>query len=358
MRVRVTHARVALWLALLAPGCSTTGEVKPEGPPFAPAAHEVGSNAANAVLATVNDQVITRRELEVELRFDEEYQRLSERHAGDELERLRAAHRSQVVEDLITQQVLLQRARKDGIQLDADDRRRVEERIAGFSSRYGSRENLGAELARHGLSLDGLRAKIEGNLLMRKFEALRLRRTSYVAPDEIRACYRALEAEVARTGGVADPLFRERCYRERRLVLRQVRVSVERRGRADAQIHMDNALGELARGLPFEEVARRYGDGPEREQGGEGSVAGLEDLPGPVAEAVRPLEVGGTTPVVEHGGFLVVARVEARDPARLLTFQEAQGVLKDLLRVRKLDGVLAEWHERLCAQAYIQRFAE
>jgi peptidyl-prolyl cis-trans isomerase SurA len=130
--------------------------------------------------------------------------------------------------------------------------------------------------------------------------------------------------------------------------------------RARARAKADEAAAALARGVPFETVAKDYTES--EEEAAAGGLVGEVDLPEleaslpEVAAAVNALPVGGVTPVIEHGDGFFIVKVDARTDGRDVSYEEARDRVKSLVRSQKLADAQREYLSELKAKAYVKMY--
>ncbi len=109
----------------------------------------------------------------------------------------------------------------------------------------------------------------------------------------------------------------------------------------------EQALQELASGVPFEEVARRLSTEPAAERGGDQGFLGRDDLPPAFADTIFELEVGESSEIVAADYGFHVFQVTERRSAELVPVREAADEIRGLLRRTESQ----EARERLVEEA-------
>ena len=268
MRVVGLFDAVLLLPALLA-GCGSPDKPT-SGGPLGPAgeslvAPPVGERLevrSNAVVAIVNDEVITQRDLELHLHFNTDYDQLDSTYQDQALARERRRLRAQGVERLIQDRVLVQEAKRQKLELDGDERRRVEEQIEALARQHGSREQLERELATMDVSLPRYRRMREEQALMWLLEREQISSANYVTPQEIRQYYQELKTQFERDGQLDGPERKRFFFRDRVVRFRQIKLDFVSAPREEAQLAMGRIRADLEGGASFEDLARRYSKGP------------------------------------------------------------------------------------------------
>ena len=103
-------------------------------------------------------------------------------------------------------------------------------------------------------------------------------------------------------------------------------------------------------GEDFAEVAARFSQGPTAHLGGDQGLLAREDLAGRYAEIVFALDAGEVSEIVEADYGFQIFQVTERLPASVMSFEEAEPVIRRELDGRRLDeqlaSLLAEARER------------
>ena len=311
--------------------------------------------AAAGTIATVEGRAIPARLFEMYLRNGREGLGLDER--TEEGRRRLALLREGVVSELIERELIRQEAGRRNLRPDAaraaeEERRAVEQ--------LGGEERFAAYLAAHGLSreefMETVRAPLYGELLRRE-----LSKDLKADDAEVRAFYEAHKSEAEfqlpeRVAAshiliAARPSAVERQLREGRgLAGEELKKAVReemarRRARAEeVRSRLFKRGGGPGGGPDFAALAREYSDdAATRERGGSlglfqrGAHAKAFD---DAAFALRAGEVGEV--VQTDFGFHVI-RLDAREPARALTYEEAAPDIRRRLLARREAEALKSW---------------
>lgn len=308
-----------------------------------------GHSMPGGAVATVEGRAIPARLFEMYLRSGREGLGLDER--TEEGRRRVALLREGVVSELIDRALILQEAERRGLAPDAaraaeEERRAVEQ--------LGGEEKFGAYLSTHGLSRDEfmrtVRTPLYAELLRRE-----LARDLRAGDEEVRAFYDAHKSEpefqlpervaashilvAARPSVVERQLAEERGLAGEGL-RKAVRDEVaRRRARAEA---LRRRLSEG--GADFAALAREHSDDPATRDGG-GALGLFQRGAHPKAfdDAAFALKEGEVGPVVQTEFGFHLIRLERREPARALTFEEAAPELRRRLLARREAEALKAW---------------
>lgn len=240
------------------------------------------------IVAIVNDEVITRQELEQ--RYDEVVQTLTQQKTPLPP---RAVLEKQLLERMITERALLQNAKSTGIRVDPAQVERTLQRIATQNKMDVA--GLAATMEKDGQSIDRLRENIRNEILIGRARERDVENKIVVSDAEIEG-YLLTQAQ---QGVDTEYNF------SHILVTVPENASPEqiqeRRGRAQ------DILDQLARGADFDQLSASYSDAPNALQGGNFGWRKTGQIPALFAEALKSLKPGQVAPLLKSGnGFHIL----------------------------------------------------
>lgn len=256
---------------------------------FASPTHVRAQELVDRVVAVVNNDVVTRIDLDRELQIATQ----TLRRQGTPLP-ARDILEKQMLERLVTKSVLTQQARQSGIRVSEADIDVAVERIAA--------ENkidvpaLRAAVERDGIAFERFREDLRGEILLARLRDREVDSRVTVTDAEIQSFLRAQEAQPEKVDE----------YNLAHIVIQvPERASSEelqlRRARAE------EALRQIRAGTDFRQVAASYSDAPDALQGGEMGWRAPGRLPALFLEAVRAMKVGEVSDIVRSpAGFHIL----------------------------------------------------
>lgn len=321
-------AAVALWVAI-GPMQAAANEVTPLRLDRQVAGTQVGVVSVDRIVAVVNDQVVTLRELD-------------ERAAGVAAQIRRSGGQSlpeetlrrQVLERMVNDLIQAQLAKETGVRIDDATVDKTVQRIAEDNGM--SLANFQAALQREGITLAKFRDDLRSELSIARLREREVDSAVIVTDAEV-------DTELARQARdeAAEVEFR----------LRHVLVAVppqaspeqvESRRRRAVQ-----ALTELRQGRAFAEVAAAFSDAPDSLQGGDLGWRSAARLPPLFLEAIRRLKPGAITDVLRSANGFHVIRLEETRTAQRAAETIAQTRARHIL-IRGREGLNdTEIRERL-----------
>lgn len=284
----------------------------------------------DGVAAYVNDKVVTVDTVMKEL------------HSGFDLSQVPMAQRADkvrelfpVVRDLIVDRMLILKAYEDsGAQLPNEA---VTERIQAIvADEFGGDEaRLTEMLRRNRMTKPEWIRHIRENMIVSAMRQLQVGKKTVVSPRRVKEYFAEHMDEFAEEGGV--------------------RVRVILIPPAQGAAAAEAALAELKKGVPFEEVAKKYSSDAKAKDGGDwGFVVPEATFAPAVAEALRGLKVGEHSGILEQGGYRsIVQKAEVRK-GRRPTLAEAWPAAEAAVRAQLGQERYKVWLEGLRKAAYIK----
>lgn len=330
------------------------------------------AQAPTAIVATVNGEAVTQKEVLEEVMVDLlelQDQYLYDQRAAAEMVNRRL---QDGLDRLILRRLVLKRAKAETdtrIQVSDDDVDREVRRLARDASKRGGLNLRGVDDYYRaveevmGIRREAFREKVRERILVERYYALRLADIPVVSPDEVRELW------------ARDPTaFRK----EGSVTIRQVFIPRQMDGvaaadREDLVAAVESELEKDKRPAAFVRLVAKYSQDARKERGGiwrlsladpdtgslEGDLDGfLDNLHRGVAEAVRKMKEGETSGAIETtGGTHFVHMIERKD-AEPMTFEEAQRKIERRLLAQRRYRRRLEFQRRLLEDAEVERFPE
>ena len=303
----VSRALAAAAFAWFPAHAQTEKPADPAAAPAAPAATPApaakpASKARTPILldrivAVVNDEAITARELDERARLA--MKQLSQQGTTPPP---KAVIERQLLERMIGDRVQIQFAKDSGVRVDDADLERAIGRIA--EQNKISMDTLRATLERDGVPYSKFREDIRAEILMARLREREVENKIVVTESEIDAM---LASEQAGGGN-------EEINLSHILVVVPENASPEqvqsRRARAE------EALAQINKGVDFKQVAASYSEAPDALQGGDMGWRAADRLPTIFYDAVKSMKPGESSAVLRSAnGFHIIRLNERRSNA-------------------------------------------
>ncbi len=306
-----------------------------------PAGGEIVS--LDAIVAIVDESVITRRELENRIRlvrtdFEKSGRRLPD---GDTLRR-------QVLEVLINESLLLQEANRRGIRITDSQLNQTMQRVARQNNLSLSEFRL--RLIADGVDYDEYRESVRRELTVSTLGRQYAQRNASVSDAEV-------DEFIERSGeGNADLEYR----------LAHILIAVPDAASPaqvnDAQMLANELLARLAQGEDFDSLANAFSAGDTALQGGDLGWRKQAEIPSLFTDPVLSMNPGDYAgPIRSASGFHIVYLRERRDAGQVLTRQSrSRHILirpNELISETEARERLDELRERILAGEEFERLA-
>ena len=307
------------------PSVNTTQSLKlPQNP-------QVFGNAMPSVVkatAIVNGDVITQTDIAQRLAL------LAIAQGGqipaEEVDRLS----QQVLRNLIDETLEIQAAKTEKIEIKNSDIDRTIQRVASNAKR--TPDQLSAMLETNGSNIKTLRRQIEGEIAWQRLQRAKIESGVSVGDDEVKAVLDRMNA----SKGTEE-------YRVGEIFLSATPAT-------EAQT-LDNAnkiLTQLRGGASFAGYARQYSEASTAAVGGDLGWVRPEQLPTPLADALRQLPAGSiSNPIPVPGGFSIIA---VQDTRKILTPDPRDAVLS----LKQVSISFPKGTSRTAAEPMVSHFAD
>lgn len=146
-----------------------------------------------------------------------------------------------------------------------------------------------------------------------------------------------------------DAQFNSRFDLPRKATLRTIllRTGLEGQDDAVAQANAEKILAQLQTGADFDEMARRWSEDLSATQGGAMGELVASAIDPTAIDAIFATEAGGLTGVVKTNRGLQIFLVEAREDARIISFDEAKEELaREILAADRAPAVARDFAEQ------------
>ena len=259
------------------------------------------------IVAVVNDEVITEREL------DERYG-LVIRQLGQQGTPLppKDVLGKQLLERMINDRVQLQYAKETGIRVDDVQLERTLSRIAQDSGL--TLQQFRETLEREGIGFNQFREEIRSEILLARLKEREVEAKLVISDSEIDNFLSTSEAQLGKGDeyNIAHILV---------LVPEQASPEQVQKQRARAE----DALTQLRAGTDFAQIAASFSDAPDALQGGSLGWRSPARLPAIFAEAVQSMNPGDLSPVLRSpNGFHIVKLVDKRGAGGQVMIQQSR----------------------------------
>lgn len=286
------------------------------------------------VVARVNGQPVLRRDFDLAVQVQ-----FQGRAAGVGHGELKAV-REKVLESLIDNEILYQRASARGTKVTEKD---VEEESKRLQAARGSAQDFSTFLENSGISPSEFRDQVRRSLVVTRFVDEEVVGDLTIAEEDVRRYYDQNPLEMTRPESV----------RLSQIVVQAPAGSPAERARARERI--EAILKELQSGREFADTARKYSDGPEAGRGGDVGIVTRESRPPAIERAAFQMQPGEISDIIETRAGFHVIRVGERRPEGPVPFEEARETIRARLTDREREATIRDYVAGLKEKARVER---
>ncbi len=286
-----------------------------------------GAVLIDRVVAVVDDEVITWSELyeRTEFELSDQTQALPE----DKKRQFIREHQSEVLRRMVDELIIMKEADKAGITVRDEE---VEEALREIAKRnHLTLGQFQEVLRKRGVSMKFYRQVLKRQILVQRYETLHLKEKIKITDREVEDYLR--KRGITPQGGES-------------VVLRQIYVPYSE----GAEETIKEAMKALDSGMPFDEVARKYSQGPLARMGGLLGEVKLEELSEPLRKALKGLPQGQYSRPIRTERGIVVLYLEKRLP----TYEAYKRQAREELFFQKLQRLRHTYLSQLRKEHYIE----
>jgi len=296
------------------------------------------------IVARINNDIVTTSDYERSLQQlqDELKQQYGDQAATHYPERERDALR-----DLIDQDLLVQRGKDLGIDVENDLIKRLDDIRKKMN--LETMDDLEKAAQAQGVSYEDFKNNLRNQLITQEVISREVGSHIQITPQEEQAFYDQHKAELERPEQV----------RLSEILVGIPQTSTEPAAMPDpavvaaAQSKAEDIEKQLQAGAKFDELARKDSDGPTAQQGGDLGYFKRGALAKQLEDASFSLKPGQfTQPIRTKQGFLILAVTEHQD-AGLPPLKTVQNDIDQAIYYQKLQPALREYLTKLREEAYI-----
>ena len=306
------------------------------------AAAQTKSTVVEEIVARVNNEIITREDLEKARTSLEEEARDSCANCSAEQVRAQVETKDKdLLRDLIDQSLLTQRAKDDGINVDTEVIKKLDS--IRQQNKLPTMEALEAEVTKSGQDFEDFKGQLRDQLLTQELIRKEVGSKIIVSHEDIVKYYNEHKSEFVRPETV---------------VLREIFVSTE--GKPDADIPVlrkkaDNLRDRIMNsGEDFGAMAKRYSDSPTAQQEGDLGVFQRSQLDPKIAEKVFALTRNQMTEVMETKTGYEILQVRERYDAGEQPLDKVEPEISNKLYEVKMEPGMRTYLTTLREDSYVQ----
>ncbi len=277
--------------------------------------------AQDKIVAIVNNEIITQRDLSDFVNFMR--MRMLERNNEAAIENKIKTLKTDLLDRLIEDRLILQEAKKSNLALDES---KVKSRINEIKQKYSSETEFQGALRKQGLVQADLETKIREQMLIYNIIDQKIRKKVVVRPDEVTNFYNKNRKEFVTP-------------KERDLEVMLL----------ENQDLANSLCFALKSGQRLEDLATRYPFKLDKIH-----VSRLDELKKEIADVVFKIGVSDVAGPISVDGKYYVFKLDYIAPEKQLPLSEVQDKIHNFIFESKMQEELVKWLDELKKQSYIK----
>lgn len=294
------------------------------------------AQVVDKVVAVVNNEVITQRDLEQELAPI--YAQYKSAYQPEELETLMEEARLNILKQMIEDRLMLQEAREIRIQVSDEE---IEEKLEWVKVKFESEIEFMDVLEMEGITVRDLEAQYREQIMVAKIIGREVTSKVMISPQEVSDYYTLHPEEFIEPEKV----------KVLNILIRPEKPSEKSWGRARRKA--EALLNRLRDGADFRELARDYSQGPNPDHGGDMGYLAKGQMLTEIDEVIFNLGIGEVSGLIKTKLGYHILKIEDRTAERVKEPSEVQDKIEEIIFKEKFEQRFKEWMEKLKENAYI-----
>jgi parvulin-like peptidyl-prolyl isomerase len=294
-----------------------------------------GQDIVEAIVAVVNDDIITLSEYKQE--HDSRMRMLRAQLQGDELAKQQEIMKENLLESLITDKLLLQEARKLGLNVTEQVRMTLDN--IKRENNLTSDEDLKRALAQQGIAFEDFLKQMEQNMLKQNIIFNKVGSKVVIDDSEIVSYYKVHQEDFI------EPI---------EYTLKMIYIAGEGKSSEEIESKKGQIDQKLDANEDFGQVAGEFSEGPEKDAQGDLGSYKRGELQKELEQAIENLEVDTVTPWLNMQGGWVRLKLVGKKDRRLKEFQEVRKEIEGLIFEERQQEELEKYMLDIRSKSYIK----
>ncbi|MGO9088755.1 MAG: peptidylprolyl isomerase [Candidatus Sulfotelmatobacter sp.] len=307
------------------------------------------------IIARVNNEIVTRTEY---VRSRDQLKQEVQQQDPSNADRVFAEKQRDVLRDLIDQQLLLQKGKDLGITGDTELIKRLDEMRK--QANLASMEELEKAAEAQGASYEDFKQNLRNQIITQRVIGQEVGSKLAMNKDDVKKFYDQHRAEMDQPEEVRlseiliAPKMPTKPAPTPGAKPEPPSEAETEAALAAAQAKAQDLLDQFHKGAKFEDLAKKYSDGPSAKEGGDlGSSFKRGTLSKELEDKVFALKAGEVTDVIRTKQGYVILQATEHQKAGIPTLKEAEPRIQDALYMQKLQPALRAFLTTLREEAFI-----
>ena len=293
------------------------------------------AEVVEAIVARVNNEVITLTQVkQVEA---EVLKTLSVNYEGDELREKFEQMKSKIIDSLIEERLLIQKAKEKGIDVEKE----VNDSIERLKKENNIRTNeeLSEALKQEGLTIEDLKKQLRERTMQQKLLYYYLQGKISITEQEMKKYY-----DDNKNNYIEPASYR----------ISHIFISNENRTEDEAYERAKQVLEKIKNGADFGEIAKEYSDDESREKGGDLGFLTRSELNPDLAKEIDSISIGQTSNIIKGVNGYHIFKVVEKVEARMKDYEEVKEDIYQKMFNERAGKYQDEFMEQLKKSSYIE----
>ncbi|MGH9715887.1 MAG: peptidylprolyl isomerase [Candidatus Acidiferrales bacterium] len=293
------------------------------------------------IVARVNDRIVTLSDYNKALAaLPHDVKQDCQSCSQDQIQSELADKKKNLLRDMIDQQLLIERAKDMGINVDTDLVKRLDD--VRKQDSFATMDAFQKAVEQSGLSWEDYKSQMRNQLLTQKVIQQEVGSKVDIGNAAVRKYYDAHKSDFVRPEEVdLSELF------------------LKTDGKTPDQIaaikkKADALHTRIENGEDFGALAKEYSQGPAKDDGGELGEYQRGQLAKPLEDAVFKLDKGGITNVIQTQTGFIILKVNQHYDAGLQPLDKVENDITNRLYAQKMEPALRDYLEQLREESYIR----
>jgi peptidyl-prolyl cis-trans isomerase SurA len=317
-------------------------------PAFSPA-----DTVVEEIVARVNNEIVTRSEY---IRSRDQLKQEVQQQDPTNADKAFSERQKDVLRDLIDQQLLLQKAKDLGITGDTELVKRLDEMRKQMN--LETMEDLEKAAEAQGASYEDFKQNLRNQILTQRVIGQEVGQKLSMNKDDERKFYEEHRSEMERPEQVRLSEILISPKLPAKPAGADGKPEPPSQAETDAALEVAKAkaqdlLDQIHKGAKFEDLAKKYSDGPSAKEGGDLSYFKRGTMPKELDDKVFALKTGEVSDVIRTKQGYVILLAAEHQMAGIPSLKEAEPRIQDALYMQKLQPALRAYLTTLREEAYI-----
>ncbi len=319
------------------------------------------------IIARVNSQIITRSEY---MRSKDQLKDDVKQQDAANADKLYAEREKDVLRDLIDQQLLLEKGKDLGITGDTDLIKRLDQMRKDM--KLETMEELEKAATSQGISYEDFKQNMRNQIITQKVIGEEVGSHLSITKDEEQKFYEEHKSEMERPESIklseiliapaktaadkpaADKSAGGDNSQNQDAASEAEKQAAQAAALAAAEAKANDLLKQIRAGASFEDIAKKYSEGPSAAQGGDLGGFKRGSLAKELEDKTFAMKSGEVTDVIRTKQGYVILKVADHQMAGIPPLKDAEPKIQDALYYQKLQPALRAYLTKLREEAYIK----